>query len=149
MSTLEKLLLLKTVSLFKEIPDDLLLHMITTLVEEKRIPENTEILKKGALNSLMYILASGTIEIHDKNGRTIEKLGPRNFFGELSALTGQPTISYVSTLTDCLLLTINGDALYDLMSIEPELSKDIIQALCERTQNMSLQIERLIQDPIS
>lgn len=144
MITLEKLLLLKSVSLFKQMPDDLLLQVASTLTHEKIVKPEDKIIEKGVVNSIMYIIVSGMVRVHDEQNRTIKKLGPREIFGELSTLTGQATVSNVSALTECLLLTIKDNALYDLMSIEPEVSKGIIIALCERAQDMSIQIQHLI-----
>lgn len=144
MITIEKLFLLKSVNLFKQMPDDLLLQVASTLVHEKIISPGEKILEKGGINSTIYVIASGIVKVHDEEHRTIKELGPREIFGELSALTGQPPVSYISAITECLLLTIRNDALYDLMSIELELSKGIILALCERTQKMSFQIQELM-----
>lgn len=144
MITIEKLLFLKSVHLFKEMPDDLLLEVASTLAHEKRVGANQCILEKGTINSTMYVITSGTVKVHDEDGNFIKQLGDREIFGELSALTGKPTVSSVSTVTECLFLTIRKDALYDLMRVETALSKGIILALCERAQDMSFQIQNLI-----
>lgn len=144
MITIEKLLLLKSVNLFKQMPDDLLLQVANTLTHQRILSPGEMVLEKGKVNSTMYVIVSGSVKVHDEHNRTIKELGPREIFGELSALTEQPTVSYVSAISECLLLTIRNDALFDLMSIELELSKGIIIALCERTQNMSFQIQELM-----
>jgi CRP-like cAMP-binding protein len=144
--TLEKLLLLKSITLFKQMPEDLLLHLVTSLIKEKMVSAEELILDKSDVNSIIYIIVSGTVKVHDES-RTIKELGAREIFGELSALTNQKPVCNVSALEDCLLLTIDGDSLYDLMSIEPGLSKGIIIALCERTQGMSKQIQELLNEP--
>ncbi|MDI1353011.1 MAG: cyclic nucleotide-binding domain-containing protein [bacterium] len=144
MIALEKLLLFKTVTLFRQTADDLLLQIVTTIVKEKRVIAGEPILKKGEVNSTMYILVSGRVKVHDDE-QFITELAEREIFGELSALTGEPTVTSVSAITDCFLLTISSSALYDLMSFDAGISKGIIQALCKRTQSMSLQIHDLLQ----
>lgn len=144
MFIIEKLLLLKSISLFKAIPDDLLLEVANTVAHEKRLKANEIILKKGVVNSSIYIIAAGQVRVHDEHDHLIKELVPREIFGELSALTGKPTVSFVSSINECLLLTISNDALYDLMRMELGISKGIIHALCERTQNMSFQIQELL-----
>lgn len=146
MITLEKLFLLKSVSLFKHMPDDLLLQLADTLAHEKTVAAGEVILEKGRVNNYIYIIATGQVRVHDEQGHSIKELSAREIFGELSALTGQAAVSYITAMTECLLLRISNDALYDLMSIEPELSKGIILALCERTQKMSFQIQELMNE---
>ncbi|CEG55547.1 Crp/Fnr family transcriptional regulator [Legionella fallonii] len=141
---LEKLLLLKTVTLFKQTPDDLLLHIVTSIVKEKRANAGELLLEKGGVNSTMYIIVSGRVKVHDGE-RVIKELGEREVFGELSALTGGAPVSSVSIITDCLLLTISSTALYELMNFDAGISKGIIQALCKRTQAMSMQIQELLR----
>lgn len=146
MITLEKLLLLKSVTLFKHVPDDLLLHLVSSIVQEKRVNAGANILKKGQSNAIMYIIASGVAKVHDEDGLVIKELNTREIFGELSTLTGQSPVNNVSAATDCLLLTIRGDAFYDLMSIEPDILRGVILTLCERAQNMSYQISELMNN---
>ncbi|MCL9683148.1 Crp/Fnr family transcriptional regulator [Legionella maioricensis] len=144
MIALEKLLLLKTVTLFKQTPDDLLLHIVTSIVKEKRVNAGELLLEKGGVNSTMYIVVSGRVKVHD-GVRLITELAEREIFGELSALTKDPPVTSVSAITDCLLLTISSAALYELMSFDEGISKGIIQALCKRTQSMSIQVQGLLQ----
>jgi CRP/FNR family cyclic AMP-dependent transcriptional regulator len=143
MISLEKLLILKSVTLFKQVPDDLLLSMVTSIVNEKLIPADELILKKNEVNSTMYIIVAGKVKVHNEI-ITITELGEREIFGELSALTHKPTVSSVSSLTECLLLTIHSNDLYELMNFEVGLAKGIVQALCQRTQSVTLQIQELL-----
>lgn len=142
MIALEKLLLLKSVPLFMQIPDDILLQLVSEIAREKMVIADETIIEKGGVNSTMYVIVSGMVNVH--NGTQIlAKLGEREIFGELSALTGQPPVSSVSAAVDCFLLTISSDALYELMSFESGLSKGLIQALCQRAQMMSAQLQAL------
>jgi CRP/FNR family cyclic AMP-dependent transcriptional regulator len=143
MIVLEKLLLLKSVTFFKQMPEDLLIDMISTIVKERLVPAGHEVLSKNSTNSTMYIIVSGRVKVHNGDVLIIE-LGEREIFGELSALTNLPAVSSISTLTECLFLTITSHALYELMDLEPGMSKGIIQALCTRNQNMAIQIQNLL-----
>lgn len=144
MIALEKLLLLKTVTLFKQTPDDLLLHIVTSIVKEKRVSAGELLIEKGGTNKTMYIVVSGRVRVHDGE-RFIKELDEREIFGELSALTGDAPVTSVSSITDCLLLTISSTALYELMNFDTGIPKGIIQALCKRTQSMSMQVQELLR----
>lgn len=144
MIALEKLLLLKTVTLFQQTPDDLLLHIVTSIVKEKRVHTGEILIEKGGANKIMYIVVSGRVKVHDGE-QFIKELDEREIFGELSALTGDVPVTSVSAATDCLLLTISSEALYELMNYDAGIPKGIIQALCKRTRSMSMQVQELLR----
>jgi CRP-like cAMP-binding protein len=143
MITLEKLLLLKSLTLFKETPDDLLMQVVTSVVKEQRVDAGEQIIEKGDSGTSMYVLVSGRVKVHDQE-LVITELGEREIFGELSALSLQPRVASVSAITDCFLLKISSAGLYELMSFDIGLAKGIIQALCERARTMSIQMQALL-----
>ncbi len=144
MITLEKLLLLKSVTLFKQTPDDLLLQVVTSAVKEVSVIADELIIQKGDTDTSMYVVVHGRVKVHNGD-LTIAEIGEREIFGEWSALTSEKRVASVSALTDCLLLKISSNALYALMNFDNGLAKGIIQALCERTRLMSQQMQDLMQ----
>lgn len=145
MITLEKLLLLKSVTFFKQTPDDLLMQIAITATKELRVSTGELIIKKGDSSTDMYVVVSGQVRVHDED-TLITTLEAREIFGELSALSMEPRVSSVSAMTDCLLLKINGLALYEMMNFDIGLAKGIIRALCDRTRRMSMQLQVLMDN---
>ncbi len=144
MITLEKLLLLKSVTLFKQTPDDLLLQVVTSAVKEETVNTDELIIQKGDTDTSMYVVVHGRVKVHNGD-LIIAEIGEREIFGELSAFTSEKRVASVSALTDCLLLKISSKGLYALMNFDNGLAKGIIQALCERTRLMSQQIQDLMK----
>lgn len=140
MITLEKLLLLKSVTFFKQTQDDLLLQIIESAVEEKTVNAGELICKKNEIGQDMYVIVSGRVKIHDDD-MFIKEMGEREIFGELAALSFGTRVASVTAITDCLLLKINSTDLYEVMNLDIGLAKGIIKALCERTQSISIQLE--------
>ena len=143
MITLEKLLLLKSVPFFQQTPDELLMQIATTAMKEKTVNAGELIIQKGDVGTEMYVIVSGQVKIHDGD-KLITTLDDREIFGELSALTLEPRVSSVSTITECLLLKINGLAVYEIMNFDAGLAKGIIHALCDRSRLMSAQLQVLM-----
>lgn len=141
--TLEKVLLLKSVTSFKETPDDILLQIVESAIKEEAFAAGELILKKGELGQAMFIIVTGRVQVHDE-GIIHQELGEREIFGELAALSFGTRVSSVSALTDCLLLKISSSALYDVMNLDIGLAKGIIKALCERTRSLSEQLQARI-----
>ena len=143
MITLEKVLLLKSVPFFQQTPDELLLQIATTAVKEQRVNANELIVQKNEVGTHMYVIVSGQVKIHDGD-KLITTLSDREIFGELSALSLEPRVSSASAMTECLLLKINGGALYEIMNFDIGLAKGIIHALCDRARLMSTQLQALM-----
>lgn len=146
MIMLEKLLLLKSVTFFKQTPDELLMEIAHSALQEIALESGQQVIQKGEVGNAMYVIVNGRVKIHDGD-LLIGELGEREIFGELAALSFGQRVSCVSAITDCLLLKISSVALYDMMTLDIGLAKGIIKALCERTQSMSLQLQELLQNP--
>lgn len=144
MIALEKLLLLKSVTFFKETPDDLLLQLAIFALQEKNMQAGELIVQKNDIDTAMYIIVAGKVKIHDGD-LLIKELNEREIFGELAALSLSPRISSVSALTDGLLLKMDSNDLYEMMSLDIGLAKGVIKGLCERIQSMSTQLQGLMQ----
>ena len=142
MIALEKLLLLKSVTLFKQTPVDLLMQVVITIVKEQMFSAGERIIEKGDSGTNMFIIVKGQVKVHD--GETIiATLSDREIFGELSALSLQPRVASVSAVTDCVLLKISSAGLYEIMHLDIGLAKGIIHALCDRARSMSMQMQEL------
>lgn len=139
MILLEKILLLKSVTLFKQVPDDLL-KIIATSAKEKIVNTGDLILQKGEVGRDMFVIVNGRVRVHDDN-LFIKELSEGDFFGELAALSFTRRVASVSALTDGLLLKISSATLYEIMDMDVGLAKGIIKALCERMEEMAIQLQ--------
>lgn len=141
MIALEKLLLLKSVTFFKQTPDELLMKLILYASEEVFYNAGQLIFKQGEIGKAMYVIAKGKVSVHDEK-LVITELGEREIFGELAALSFGKRTSSVSALSDVLLLKISSIPIYEAMALDIGLAKGIIKALCERAQSMSMQLHK-------
>ena len=128
--TIEKVMVLKSVSIFSGVPDEVLADL-ASLMEEMEIPKETCVYDKGDPGGTMYIIVDGGVRVHDGD-RTFVNLGERDFFGELTTLDPEPQMAAVTANEDTRLLGLNGDVLYELMSDHAEVLRGIIQVLCKR-----------------
>ena len=142
MNTFEKMLFLKSMSLFKYVKDDVLLGL-APLLEEQIVKAGELIIKKGDLGTIMYLIVTGQVKVHDGE-RIVKEMGDHEVFGELSALSPEIRIASVTALEETLLLKIGNSVLEDLMEMEPALSKGIIQVLCQRTRSIASDLNQLM-----
>ena len=128
--TVERVLLLSGVNIFAELPGQVLAELSASF-EEVDVPAGEDVFAKGDYGSSMYVIAAGRVRVHDR-GRELAVLGPREVFGELAALDPELRSATVTALEDALLLRLDYESLYDLMSGHVELAKNVIRFLCRR-----------------
>ena len=81
--TLEKILILKTVPLFKDIPEPALADFISS-AEELAAVEGSDLLNVNDEWSDMYVVLQGRLRVH-KDGKTLKELGNTSVLGVLYA----------------------------------------------------------------
>lgn len=130
--TIEKILILKTVSIFNKIPEETLAEVAQNL-KGLLAKSGQTIVHKGDMGRSMYIIVDGEVRVHDDE-RTIAHLGQREIFGELAALNPEPRTASVTAIRDTHLFRLDYETLQELISEHVDLASGIIQVLCQRLQ---------------
>ena len=139
-SVLEKTLLLKSVDLFKNIPGAIL-SKIANVAEEIQIYSDDIIFMEGDHGDALYVIISGKISIikHEKEIAVLEK---GNCIGEMSLLDHEPRSAEAKANEDTILLKINQEEFYELMSYNPDITKQIVKILTRRLREMNKKIAK-------
>jgi CRP-like cAMP-binding protein len=132
---IEKVLVLKSLNLFKETPENILADL-APLMKEMQYELGTEIFKEGETGDCMYIIQQGNIKIH-KGNTTLAILKEKEVFGELSLLDADTRSASATADTDCILYKIDQEPFYELMDERPEVAKGFIKILCQRLRTMN------------
>jgi len=132
---IEKVLVLKSLNLFKETPENILADL-APLMKEMEYEQGTEIFKEGETGDCMYIIQQGNIKIH-KGNTTLAILKEKEVFGELSLLDADTRSASATADTDCILYKIDQEPFYELMDERPEVAKGFIKILCQRLRTMN------------
>lgn len=127
---LEKVLLLKSLSIFEETPETILAE-VANILEEEDVEKNTTLFKSGDIGNCMYVIYKGEVKIH-KEDHTLVVLKENDFFGELSLLDTETRSASATTITQSYLLKIDQEAFYELMENRIEVARGIIRTLCKR-----------------
>jgi CRP-like cAMP-binding protein len=128
--TIERVLLLKSMDVFSEVPEEGLLELASGL-EEIEAAAGRRIIEKGDLGSSMYIVVDGKVRVHDGD-RELRVLGDHEMFGELAALDPQPRSASVTAIEDTVLFRLDERTLYEMMAEDGSLTRGIIRVLCRR-----------------
>jgi CRP/FNR family cyclic AMP-dependent transcriptional regulator len=132
---IEKVLVLKSLNLFKDTPENILADL-APLMKEMQYEQGTEIFKEGETGDCMYIIQQGSIKIHKEN-TTLAILKEKEVFGELSLLDADTRSASATADTDCILYKIDQEPFYELMDERPEVAKGFIKILCQRLRTMN------------
>jgi len=141
LSTVEKVLILKSVAMFNQTPDNVLAE-VADLLEEVDISENETIFKKGDTGDSMYVILDGKVRVHDGE-RLLNYLGERDVFGEMALLDPEPRSASVTAIESTRLFRLDQLPFYDLMEERPEIAKGIIRILSSRLRNRMDDIAQL------
>ena len=135
MDTFEKMLFLKSMHLFKYVKDEVLID-VASAVEEQLAKPGELIIQKGDLGTTMYMVVTGKVKVHDGDS-ILKEMGDHEVFGELAALSPEKRIASVTAIEETFLLKIGSTVIYDLMEMQIDLAKGIIQVLCQRTRSIA------------
>lgn len=126
--TIDKVVVLRDVNLFRAIPHQILAG-VATLLTERWVEPGERIFDKGDVGDCLYIIASGRVRVHDGN-RTFQSLAPHQVFGELSLLDAQPRAASATAVERTHLFRLAQSDFYALMSERPDITQAINRALC-------------------
>jgi CRP/FNR family cyclic AMP-dependent transcriptional regulator len=129
-STVEKVLFLKGVDLFKNIPGEDLSH-IAQITDEVECASQQTIFREGDQGDAMYLIVDGKVKVHSGE-HVFAELGTNQCFGEMSILDAEPRSASITALTDLILLKIQREDFTEILAEKPEISQGIIKVLTRR-----------------
>jgi len=127
LSTVERVIVLKSLSMFAETPDEALVEL-ADLLQELLVQPGHVIVREGETGDSLYIIVDGKVEVVDDN-RVLNQLGARAVFGELSMLDSSPRTATVRALEETSLLRLDQTSFYEIMSDYVEVAMGTIQLL--------------------
>jgi CRP-like cAMP-binding protein len=108
------------------------------VMEQKRYPKGTVILKDGSDGNEIYIIQTGKVSVYktikDEKVR-LASLGPDDFFGDMSMFLNNKRTANVEALEDCEVLVGGPDAFLKSIEKDARYAMKIITTLAHRLQN--------------
>jgi AAA family ATP:ADP antiporter len=127
LSTLEKVIALKKVSIFAETPDEVLAE-VASLLEEVYLDDGQMIFEKGDVGDCMYIIVDGEVRVHDGE-RTLNHLYSGDVFGESAVLDSEPRMASITAVSETQLLRLAQEPFYEVMESRSEVARGVIRVL--------------------
>jgi small-conductance mechanosensitive channel/CRP-like cAMP-binding protein len=139
--------MLRQIDFLADLPAEAL-DQLAAQVQRRTYADDERIIREGDAGDELFIIASGevAVTVSSTDGTIVEvnRLGPRQFFGELSLLTGQRRSANITATQDCDLLVVTKAALSPILEASPQLAEFISDTVAKRqAQVEELTAERL------
>jgi len=129
-STVEKVLFLKSIDLFRALPSEELAQ-IAEIAEEQPLAAGDQVFAQGEPGDALYLIVEGTVKVH-LGQRELARLGQRDVFGEMAVLDSEPRSASVTAVEDAVVLRIGRDDFRDIIGERPEIAMGVMKVLTRR-----------------
>ncbi len=134
-TTVEKVLFLKSIDLFRALPSEELAQ-IAEIAEEQPLAKGDSVFGEGEPGDALYLIVEGKVKVH-KGDKQLAQLGLRDVFGEMAVLDSEPRSASVTVVEDAVLLKIGRDDFRDILSERPEIAMGVMKVLTRRLRETS------------
>jgi CRP-like cAMP-binding protein len=100
-----------------------------------QVPAGIEVAQEGATDGALFLVKKGSVEIRRQGKVSLGTVGPNEFFGEVSFLTGVPRTGTAVTAEDSELLRIDKEILTELIVEHPRLIEVLKKFHLDRVEN--------------
>jgi len=139
-------LLLRSVPLFSQLPDDQLL-LLTPVLSRKPYPKDSTVIAAREPTDALYIVISGRLKVmmNDKEGREVilAILNQGEFFGEMGLIDQAPRSASVVTIESCELLTMTRADFTKCLQKNLDLTMSVMRGLVKRLREADKKIGSL------
>jgi CRP-like cAMP-binding protein len=139
LTSVERLLFVRGVPIFKELRDDFLVRL-ASIMEEVTFPARHTIFQKGEEGRSLYIVVKGDVRIHIGK-QDINRLGEGAAFGEMALFDSEPRSASVSTIEECACLILTQQQLYEAIDETPGIAVNIIRLLSSRIRDLNQKLQ--------
>ena len=121
------------------------LHQLAEQTARRLFAPGEPIIREGDHGEELFIVLRGQVRVDLGSGtrrREVSRLGPGQFFGEMSLMTGAMRTASVSAATEVDVMVIGKRAFQPVLDTAPELAETISSILTERSADLTTNDER-------
>lgn len=110
------------------------LKLVAKLAHERKFESGHAIVTKGEAGIGFYLILEGAVEVRS-DGKPLSKLGPGQFFGEMSIIDNQPRSADVIAVEPSRVLILSAWSFKTLISDNPKIALKMMQEFVRRLRN--------------
>jgi len=132
----DRIAILKGTQIFSNASDKVL-GQIAENLKEVPLKKDETLFYKGDRGHAMYIISSGSVKVHDGD-YVFDTLKEGHVFGEYSLIDTETRSATITGAEDSLLLSLNKEAFYKMISNDQEVLRGILQLMVARLRNLDI-----------
>ena len=117
------------------------LKLVASLITPLKVPQGRTLTKEGDLGREFMIISEGTATV-SRAGREVARLGPGDFFGELSLVAGIPRTATVTADTEMVVNALNRREFSTMLDQSPAIAKKILVGAVRRLSDLEESVVR-------
>jgi CRP-like cAMP-binding protein len=134
-STVERVLFLKSVPLFKTIGGEDLAQ-VAHIADEVYFEGGETLIEQGAPGDCLYVLIDGQVDVVVDGRVKLATVGSRAILGEMAVVTDAPRTATCTAVEETIALKIDRDAFWELMGQHPAVALGVIRQMSERVEEL-------------
>jgi CRP-like cAMP-binding protein len=107
------------------------LSTLAKFAEAVDVPEGTELTHEGRVEGAVYVVLSGIFAI-ERDGRTVDTIGPGDFFGEIAAIDGGARTATGRAIVDSQVIAWSPRQFNDVLDASPDLQAAVMAEMDRR-----------------
>jgi len=125
---------LEQVPIFADL-DRAQLETLAKFAQDVEVAAGAELTHEGRYEGSVYVVISGMVAI-ERNGRTVDTIGPANFFGEIAAIDGGPRTATVRALVESRLVVLSQVQFNEVLDASAPFREAVMPAMEQRLSRM-------------
>jgi len=138
LTRVERVLALKNIELFHDIPGEVLAD-IAALLTEENFEKGQYIANEGDLEKELFMIVKGEVEVVS-GGNIIAVMKEGEGFGEMSLIESRTKNADIIAKDDVLLLKMEGDDFLEILKQREEIALGVIKVLAGRVRELTLKL---------
>jgi CRP/FNR family transcriptional regulator, cyclic AMP receptor protein len=138
LSTIERVLFLKSVGVFSAIPGEELAPL-AAVARELVFSEGDTFIREGEFGDSLYIIVDGEVDVR-VGGDHVATRGAGSVVGEMAVLSGHPRTATCTASTEVFALQLIRDDFMEMIAERPAVAIGVIGVLVERLDQATQQL---------
>ena len=134
-TTIEKVIFLQDIDVFKDVRVEDLAH-IAAITEEETFQPGTNLYEVNDSADSLYLVLDGKVRLH-RNSQEISVSGPHEAFGTWALFDNQPRVATATALEETLVLKISREDFYDLLSDHVRIAEAMLRSLARSLRSLA------------
>ena len=134
LTVVEKVILLRGVDVFSEVPTSDL-SLLAAVAEEVTVSAGEPIYSDKDPSDSMYVVVEGSVRLH-RDGREVLVAGANEAFGTWALFDDEPRVTSASAGADGRLLRIDKEAFVDLLADNVQITQGVLKAVVRRLRRI-------------